>query len=117
MDISIDQGGCVETSRPTTHQDPTFIEENVIHYCVPNMSSGVARTASLALTYAVLPYLLRVARDGIVRSVHSDAALACGVVLAQGEATSRAVARAFSLPYQPVEAIFAREGTGEAGAR
>ena len=97
MDISIDQGGCVETSRPTTHQDPTYVDENVIHYCVPNMSSGIARTASHAMTYAVLPYLSEIARDGVAVAVSKDPALAKGVVLAGGAVVSAAVAGAFGV--------------------
>ncbi len=64
MDIAIDQGGCVETSRPTTHRDPTFVAENVIHYCVPNMTSVVARSATYALTNAAWPFISEVADHG-----------------------------------------------------
>lgn len=107
MDISIDQGGCVETSRPTTHQDPTFVEENVIHYCVPNMSSGIARTASLALTYAVLPYLQQIACCGVAEAVRQDPALGKGIMVAQGEVASAAVAGAFGLRLRALSALLA----------
>lgn len=75
MDISIDQGGCVETSRPTTHEHPTFIKEGVIHYCVPNIPGVVARTATYALTNAALPYILNIANKGIDEAIKEDQAL------------------------------------------
>ncbi len=83
MDISIDQGGCVETSRPTTHRDPVFVEENVIHYCVPNMTSVVARTATHAFNNAAWPFIQDIARDGV------DAALEHAGPLSRGVATHR----------------------------
>ena len=67
VDIAIDQGGCFETSRPTTHSDPTYVEEGVVHYCVANIPGAVARTSTLALTSATLPYLVKVAADGVTR--------------------------------------------------
>ena len=92
MDISIDQGGCIETSRPTTIDNPTYIEEDVIHYCVPNMSSMIARTASQALTYGVLPYLSRMAAEGLAHAASVDRSLARGVMLAGGYAINPVVA-------------------------
>ena len=85
LDFSIDQGGCVATSRPTTLHNPTFIEEGVIHYCVPNLTSGVARTASYALTNSVLPYLLELGAAGTTGLLSNLSALGSGVNLYQGQ--------------------------------
>ena len=84
MDISIDEGGCVETSRPTTHEHPTFIEEGMIHYCVPNMPSAVARSATHAMMNAALPYLLELANKGIDRAIEENPDLERGVALLHG---------------------------------
>ena len=84
MDISIDQGGCVETSRPTTHRDPTFIEEHVIHYCVPNMTSVVARTATHAFNNAAWEYMRSVVTQGLQAAVDNHPALRHGVILHDG---------------------------------
>ncbi len=91
MDLSIDQGGCVETSRPTTHRVPTFIEENVIHYCVPNMTAVVARTATHAFNNAAWPYIQAVTRRGVDQAIAEDPALAYGVNTQHGEAVSAAL--------------------------
>ena len=91
MDLSIDQGGCVETSRPTTHRVPTFIEENVIHYCVPNMTSVVARTATHAFNNAAWPYIQAIVRKGVDAAIAEDASLARGVNIRQGEIVSPAL--------------------------
>jgi len=79
MDISIDEGGCVETSRPTTHDQPTFIEEGIIHYCVPNMSSVVARTATNAFLNAAFPFILEIANRGIGEAMKANPAIEHGV--------------------------------------
>jgi alanine dehydrogenase len=84
VDISIDQGGCAETSRPTTHANPTYIEEGVIHYCVPNMTSIVGRTASHALTYATLPYVSAIANQGLDAALQSYPELGRGVNIREG---------------------------------
>jgi alanine dehydrogenase len=97
VDVSIDQGGCVETSRPTTLDDPIYVEEGVIHYAVPNLTSAVARTASLALTYATLPYLLALAEQGSAGATRADPGLAAGVCIDRGTLVSRAVGRAFGM--------------------
>ncbi len=86
IDFSIDQGGCAETSRPTTHRDPTYVEEGVIHFCVPNTPARVARTASHALTNAALHYLLDIGARGVEGAIEADAALRHGVQLRQGKA-------------------------------
>lgn len=85
IDASIDQGGCVETSRPTTHDQPTFIAENVIHYCVPNMPGVVARTATYALTNAAFPYILEMANKGVEAAIAENPALALAVNTHQGK--------------------------------
>src|SRR5919106_115949 len=79
VDVAVDQGGCVETSRPTTHSDPTYVEEGVVHYCVANIPGAVARTSTLALTSVTLPYLVRVAREGVNGVAKTDAALRLGL--------------------------------------
>jgi len=99
-DIAIDQGGCIETSRPTTHSDPTFVEEGVVHYCVANIPGAVARTSTLALTSATLPYLTKIADGGGVEQAASyDLALAKGLSTLRGDLLSAPVAEAHGLPH------------------
>ena len=99
-DIAIDQGGCIETSRPTTHSDPTFVEEGVVHYCVANIPGAVARTSTLALTSATLPYLTKIADGGgVEQAASSDPALAKGLSTLRGDLLSAPVADAHGLPY------------------
>jgi alanine dehydrogenase len=85
IDLSIDEGGCVETSRPTTHEKSTFLEEGVIHYCVPNMPGVVARTATHAFLSAAWPYIQAMVTEGVLAAAESDPALRCGVVMQAGE--------------------------------
>jgi len=85
LDISIDEGGCVETSRPTTHKEPTFIDQGVIHYCVPNMGSLVSRTATYAFLNAAMPYLLELVTKGIDAAIAENAAIERGVAINQGK--------------------------------
>lgn len=85
MDISIDEGGCVETSRPTTHEKPTFIEEEVIHYCVPNIPSVVARTSTHAFLNAAFPFILEIANKGIDRAIEENQAIRRGTAIYRGE--------------------------------
>lgn len=85
MDISIDEGGCIETSRPTTHEHPTYIEEGMIHYCVPNMPSAVARTATHAFLNAAFPFVLEIVNKGIERAITENPSLECGVGTYQGK--------------------------------
>ena len=99
VDIAIDQGGCFETSRPTTHSEPTFVEEGVVHYCVANIPGAVARTSTLALTSATLPYLVRVAAEGVVDAARHSAPLAAGLSTLAGALTSEPVAAAHGLPF------------------
>ena len=102
MDIAIDMGGCVETSRPTTHQDPTFIEENVIHYCVPNMTSIVARTATHAFNNAAWPYIWEIAHDGLEVALGQRAPLRRGVATHKGHVVHSALAAQFGLEEVPL---------------
>jgi alanine dehydrogenase len=85
MDFSIDEGGCIETSRPTTLRDPIYMAEGVIHHCVPNITSAVARTTSYAITNAALPYLLALGEHGIMGAIEKKADLLRGIVLYQGK--------------------------------
>jgi alanine dehydrogenase len=98
IDVAIDQGGCVETSRPTTHSKPTFIEEDIVHYCVTNMPGAVGRTSTYALTNVTLPYVLQLANKGFDRAVRDNPGLAQGVNIRAGQVTSLAVAETFHLP-------------------
>jgi len=102
IDVAIDQGGCVETSRPTTHSQPTFIEEDVVHYCVTNMPGAVGRTSTYALTNVTLPYVLQLAKKGFEQAVATNAALAQGVNIHAGKVTNPAVAETFGLPCQTI---------------
>lgn len=102
VDVSVDQGGCFETTRPTTHSDPVYLVDGVLHYCVANMPGIVPRTSTLALTNATLPYLLRLASDGVERAIHDDPGLVKGVNLKEGLVTCRGVAEAHGLPFTPL---------------
>ena len=101
VDIAIDQGGCFETSRPTTHAAPTYVEEGVVHYCVTNMPGAVARTSTFALTNATLPFVLALAVKGYRQALAEDAYLCAGLNIHAGHVTHHAVARALGLPYLP----------------
>jgi len=95
VDVSIDQGGCSETSRPTSHRDPIYVDEGVVHYCVTNMPGAVPHTATYALTNATLTYVLMLADRGLTAAVHADAALRRGVNVSDGAVVHPAVAAAF----------------------
>jgi alanine dehydrogenase len=97
IDVAIDQGGCVETSRPTTHSNPTYIVDDVVHYCVTNMPGAVGRTSTYALTNVTLPYVLQLAKKGFDRAVKENSALAHGVNIRNGKVTNPAVAETFGL--------------------
>jgi alanine dehydrogenase len=105
VDISIDQGGCFETSRPTTHAAPTYIEEGVVHYCVTNMPGAVARTATVALNNATLPFVLTIARRGWRRALSEDPHLRQGLNICHGRVTHPAVAHDLRLPLTPPEEV------------
>jgi alanine dehydrogenase len=105
VDVSIDQGGCFETSRPTTHSDPTFEEGGVTHYCVANMPGAVPITSTYALTNATLPYVLELADHGAARASTTDPGLAAGVNIARGEITHPAVAEAVGAQYADPQTV------------
>jgi alanine dehydrogenase len=107
VDVAIDQGGCFETSRPTTHQAPTYEVDGIIHYCVANMPGGVARTSTFALTNATLPHALALADNGAVQALLGDVNLRNGLNVHAGKLTYRAVADALRLPYTPANEALA----------
>ena len=105
VDISIDQGGCFETSRPTTHAAPTYVEEGVVHYCVTNMPGAVARTSTVGLNNATLPFVLAIAGSGWQRALSDDPHLRNGLNINQGRVTHPAVARDLGIPFTPPEQV------------
>lgn len=104
VDVGVDQGGCVETIRPTTHEQPTYIVDHIIHYGVANMPGAVGRTSTFALTNATLPYALKLADLGYREACCRDSGLAGGINIERGKVTNRAVAEAFTLDYSPSSA-------------
>jgi alanine dehydrogenase len=98
VDISIDQGGCFETSHVTTHSDPTYVVDGVVHYCVGNMPGAVPRTSTYALTNVTLPYVLQIANVGLEEALRTDPTLAAGVNVYAGQVTNEAVAEAHGMP-------------------
>jgi alanine dehydrogenase len=105
VDIAIDQGGCCETSKPTSHSHPTYVEEGVIHYCVTNMPGAVARTSTFALNNATLPFALALADKGWRKAIADDAHLRNGLNVHEGKVTCRPVAEALGLPFTSPEAL------------
>jgi len=105
VDLSVDQGGCVATSQPTTHRAPTFIKHGMVHYCVDNMAGAVPITSTMALTNATLPYILVLAEKGVVGAARSDPALARGINVMEGKVTIKEVASATGNPYFPLEYV------------
>jgi alanine dehydrogenase len=105
VDVAIDQGGCVETIKATTHEDPIYIVDDVVHYGVANMPGAVPRTSTLALTNATFPYALALANKGWKEACQSDRALALGLNVVKGQVTYPGVAEAFGLAYTPVEKV------------
>ena len=105
VDVAIDQGGCVETARPTTHSNPVYEVDGIIHYCVANMPGGVPITSTKALTNATLPYVEAIAEHGLAAAVAHDGALARGVNVIDGKITYEAVAEAHGLDYTPLEDV------------
>ncbi|KAB2925292.1 MAG: alanine dehydrogenase [Candidatus Contendobacter sp.] len=103
VDVSIDQGGCFETSRPTTHADPIYIVAGVVHYCVANMPGAVARTSTFALANATLPYVLQLADRGVIATLRDDSHLRAGLNVHRGRITYPAVAEALGYDYLPPE--------------
>jgi len=107
VDIAIDQGGCFETSRPTTHAAPTYVQEGVVHYCVTNMPGAVARTSAVALNNATLPFVEAIADKGWRRALSDDAHLRNGLNVCRGRVTHPAVARDLGLLLVPAEQAIA----------
>ncbi len=105
IDITIDQGGISEASRPTTHTDPTFIEEGVLHYCVANMPGAYPKTSTVALSNATIPYVRKLSDEGVVDAIKSDAALALGVNVFDGALTNRAVAEVHDFEFTALESL------------
>ena len=106
VDVAIDQGGCVETSKPTTHAEPTYIVDDIVHYCVANMPGGVPRTSTLALNKATLPFLSKLAKDGYQKALKDDPNFLAGLNVHKGSVTYKAVAETFGHKYvSPNEAI------------
>ena len=106
VDVAIDQGGCVETSKPTTHANPTYLVDDVVHYCVANMPGGVPRTSTIALNKATLPYLLKLANNGYQKALSEDKNFLAGLNVYKGHVTYKAVADVFGHMYiDPGEAI------------
>ena len=106
VDVAIDQGGCVETSKPTTHANPTYIVDDVVHYCVANMPGGVPMTSTLALNAATLPFVLKLAQEGYKNALASDANFLAGLNVCQGNITYKAVADDLGLEFiDPSKAI------------
>jgi alanine dehydrogenase len=105
IDVCIDQGGCTETSEPTTHSNPTYIRHGIVHYCVTNMPGAVGRTSTYALCNVTFPYVLRLAQNGLAASCEQDAGFASAVNMYQGHVTNRAVAETFDLSYQELKAL------------
>jgi alanine dehydrogenase len=103
VDVAIDQGGCIETSKATTHADPTYVVEGVVHYCVANMPGAVARTSTAALTNATLPYAVEIANKGWKKAMQENNEIKLGANVIDGQITYKAVAEAFDRDYTPVE--------------
>ena len=103
VDVAVDQGGCIETCKPTTHEDPTYIIDDVVHYCVANMPGAVPYTSTLALTNATLPYAIRLANQGWKKACQESIELRNGLNVVNGEVVYKAVADAFSFPYTDVK--------------
>lgn len=103
VDVAVDQGGCIETCRPTTHAEPTFFEEGILHYCVANMPGAVPVTSTKALTNATLPYVLQIANKGWQKACLENKELELGINVVSGNVTNQAVANTFDMNYEPVD--------------
>jgi alanine dehydrogenase len=103
IDVAVDQGGCVATSKPTTHSDPTFIVDDVVHYCVTNMPGAVGRTSTFALCNVTLPWAIVLANHGMPVAAHKFSEIRSAVNIHQRQVTNRAVAETFGLEYQPLQ--------------
>jgi alanine dehydrogenase len=105
VDVAIDQGGCVETAKPTTHDDPIYEVDGVVHYCVANMPGAVSYTSTKALTNVTLPYALEIADKGYEKAAKENPEIAKGINIIKGKVTYKAVADAFGLAYSPIESL------------
>jgi alanine dehydrogenase len=103
IDVGVDQGGCCETTRPTTHDNPTYVVDGIVHYGVANMPGAVGRTSTIGLTNATIPYLVKLADLGFEKAAAEDPGLAAGINIAYGKITNKPVADAFGLPYEPYQ--------------
>ena len=105
VDVAIDQGGCFETSKPTTHKDPVYTIDGVIHYCVANMPGAVAKTSTLALTNATLPYAVEIADKGWKKAMQENPEIRKGANVIRGKVTFKGVADAFGLKFTPIDTL------------
>lgn len=106
VDVAVDQGGCIETCKPTTHEDPTFVIDEVVHYCVANMPGAVPYTSTLALTNATLPYVIDLANKGWQKACKESSELKKGLNIVDGKVVYKGVCEAFNLPYTEVDSLF-----------
>lgn len=111
VDVAVDQGGCIETCKPTTHQDPTYIIDDILHYCVANMPGAVPYTSTLALTNATLPYAIQLANKGWQKACMDNRELLLGLNVVNGDVVYEGVSEAFGLPFVPAEAHLNRQAT------
>jgi alanine dehydrogenase len=108
IDLVTDQGGCIETSRPTTHSEPTFVEEDVIHYCVPNMPSNAARTATYALTNVLTPYILEIGEAASINdALWQNSSLRSGTYVYRKHLTKKSLALLFGMPHRDIDLLIA----------
>jgi len=105
VDVAIDQGGCFETSKPTTHTEPTYEVDGIVHYCVANIPGAVPMTSTMALTNATLPYALEIANKGWKKACQENEEIKLGLNVHDGKLVYKAVCDAFDLPYTPVEDV------------
>ena len=105
IDIAVDQGGCIETCRPTTHENPTFVVDDIVHYCVANMPGGVPRTSTLALNKAILPMLTKLADEGFKKTLIENKNYLAGLNVFKGLITYKGVSDAFKFNYCPPEKV------------
>ncbi len=105
VDVAVDQGGCIETCKPTTHENPTYVIDGIVHYCVANMPGAVPYTSTIALNNATLPYTIQLADKGWEQAVRDNRELLLGLNIVRGEIVYKAVAEAFDLPFTPVENV------------
>ena len=106
VDVAVDQGGCIETCKPTTHENPTYVVDDILHYCVANMPGAVPYTSTLALTNATLPYAIQLANDGWKQACQNNKELELGLNVVAGKVVYRGVSDAFNLDYTPVSEVY-----------